>query len=200
VTIARRIAALTLVLATALAACGGDDDDDAGGLTQDDIVTALTDEGVPEDIADCMATTIEDEVGADGLAEISASDLQADDPPSEEFADALEVATSECVIGDLEIDDDAANDEPTGMEEGDVAATMTEEICGLWADWRQTGDEADLVDLDEPLGELGRDDLVDAVRELKDFGATDTAEQQQEYEGIVDFIHSELTLGGCLVD
>jgi hypothetical protein len=93
----RRIAAVGLVVALAVgaSACGADDGDVNAGNVEGRIAQRLTegDDGFDEDTADCIASAVTEEIGADRLAELYGD--EPEDPP-DEVQDAIIEATPAC--------------------------------------------------------------------------------------------------------
>jgi hypothetical protein len=84
------------------------------------------------------------------------------------------------------------------MEEGDVAATVPQEICDAAVTWFENADVLEIAIVQGWAQETGQLTIQEAADFILSEPETETADQQAAYEGAVDTLRSELYLGGCV--
>lgn len=217
----RRIAVFSLVLfALVASSCGGDDDDSTVAAKP----TAPTEDGgdaypgqaaleffqstepacaehaksTGNDVADpsLFATALYD---AD-LSEKAGGDVITDGAGTPLLVDA-DAGTITSVDGP-----DAAMPQPYSfacpedvyvgtIDDGGVA---TGDPCPLWADWKSDGDEAHLTAMESMLhDDPAAGEILDSLDYLLEDPATETADDQDQYEAAVDIITADLGQYGC---
>ena len=87
--------------------------------------------------------------------------------------------------------------DPGGTVEEGTDVEFPAEICESFQAWEQTGDSTELFIIQGYVDEVGRTDMSEAIDFLTSDPETETADQQAAYEGAVDFLRGELSVGGC---
>jgi hypothetical protein len=186
----RKLIALLLPIAL-LAACGGGDDDP---LTEAELAAELSegDDGLEEEVADCVAANVFEALPEDELDKLTGDALDSSEAPSEEIETALTDAIGTCITAASPDGGDAGGT----VEEG-AATDFPAEICESYEAWEQTGDTTELFIVQGYVDEVGLTEISEAIDFITSEPPTDTADEQAAFEGAVDYIRGELSVGGC---